>query len=367
MHNEGASTMDFSPILFDTVIIVAKNEDNARRDRRSLASFRPQRVEHFTSGDKALDFLRGNRVDIVLLDSQLDDMDATQFLRAARRDLRLKDVPVVMVTANSSREKVLDAIAQGCAGYILRPYSEDTFAKHVLRGCQVERVTEIERQQIADARDMIAAGNFDDAIEAFEEIISEQNMAQKYYDMGCRCLVRQKFGQAIIAFKKAIKFNDLFAEAYKGLADAYKAKGEIDEFKRYLQKAAEIHAQFNRLEETKELFIEILKYDQLSPNPFNSLGVKLRKSGDLAGALHAYTQALTLTPDDENIHFNMSKAYYFMGNVDGAKTSVEKALECDPSFEEGRKLYRKLYNREYPRPAAAPSDPRREIESVRDD
>lgn len=358
--------MDFSPILFDTVVIVARNEDNARRDRRSLASFRPQRVETFASGAKALEFLLANRVDMVLLDSQFEDMDAIQFLRATRRDMRLKDVPVVMVTAVSHREKVLDAIAQGCAGYILRPYSEETFAKHVLRGCQVERVTEIERQQIEDAREMIAAGNFDDAIEAFEEIISEQNMAQKYYDMGCRCLMRQKFGQAIIAFKKAIKLNDLFAEAYKGLADAYKAKGEIDEFKRYLQKAAEVHAQFNRLEETKELFIEILKYDPLSPNPFNSLGVKLRKSGDLAGALHAYTQALSLTPDDENVLFNMSKALYFMGDAESAKVKVERALELNPSFEEGRKLYRKLYNREYPRPAEV-GESRRKAESLRDD
>ncbi|QAZ68188.1 tetratricopeptide repeat protein [Solidesulfovibrio carbinolicus] len=358
--------MEFSPILFDTVVIVSKNEDNARRDRRSLASFRPQRVEVFTSGQKALAFLTANHVDMVLVDSNIEDMDAMQFLRAARRDLRLRDVPVVMVTANTSREQVLDAIAQGCAGYILRPYSEDTFAKHVLRGCQVERVTEIERQQIADAKDMMAAGNFDDAIEAFEEIISEQSQAQKYYDMGCRCLVRQKFGQAIIAFKKAIKINDLFAEAYKGLADAYKAKGELDEFKRYLQKAAEVHAQFNRLEETKELFIEILKYDPLSPNPFNSLGVKLRKSGDLAGALHAYTQALTLTPEDENIHFNISKAYYFMGNVESAKVNVEKALELSPGFEEGRKLYRKLYNREYPRPAGTGS-PKPAVAMARDD
>lgn len=358
--------MEFSPILFDTVVIVSKNEDNARRDRRSLASFRPQRVEVFASGQKALAFLSANHVDMVLVDNHIEDMDAMQFLRAARRDLRLRDVPVVMVTANTSREQVLDAIAQGCAGYILRPYSEDTFAKHVLRGCQVERVTEIERQQIADARDMMAAGNFDDAIEAFEEIISEQSQAQKYYDMGCRCLVRQKYGQAIIAFKKAIKLNDLFAEAYKGLADAYKAKGELDEFKRYLQKAAEVHAQFNRLEETKELFIEILKYDPLSPNPFNSLGVKLRKSGDLAGALHAYTQALTLTPEDENIHFNISKAYYFMGNVESAKVSVEKALELSPGFEEGRKLYRKLYNREYPRPAG-PGSPKPAVAMARDD
>lgn len=358
--------MDFSPILFDTVVIVSRNEENTRRDRRSLAPFRPRCVEQFTSGEKALAFLLANRVDMVLLDSQLDDMDGVQFLRATRRDMRLKDLPVVMVTAQSQRDKVLDAVAAGCAGYILRPYSAETFTKHVLRGCQVERVTEIEREQLEDAREMIAVGHFDDAIEAFEEIISEQNMAQKYYDMGCRCLVRQKYGQAIIAFKKAIKINDLFAEAYKGLADAYKGKGELDEFKHYLQKAAEIHAQFNRLEQTKELFIEILKYDPNTPNPFNSLGVKLRKSGDLAGALHAYNQALTLTPDDENVHFNMAKAYYFMGSTDRARECIEKALDFNPGFEEGRKLYRKLVGRDYPRLVAMPVAGRREAESLRD-
>uniref|UniRef100_I2Q3G0 Response regulator containing a CheY-like receiver domain and a GGDEF domain n=1 Tax=Desulfovibrio sp. U5L TaxID=596152 RepID=I2Q3G0_9BACT len=363
--------MDYSPILFDTVVIVTRNEENARRDRRSLAAFRPRRVEQFSSGEKALEFLTANRTDMVLLDGQLDDMDGTRFLRAARRDLRLKDVPVVLVTSESQRDKVLDAIAVGCAGYILRPYSQETFTKHVLRGCQVERVTEIEREQIEDAREMVAMGHFDDAIEAFEEIISEQNMAQKYYDMGCRCLIRQKYGQAIIAFKKAIKINDLFAEAYKGLADAYKGKGELDEFKRYLQKAAEIHAQFNRMEETKELFIEVLKYDPNTPNPFNSLGVKLRKSGDLAGALHAYQQALTLTPQDENIHFNMSKAFYFMGNTERARECVEKALDISPGFEEGRRLYRKLAGREFPRtgpgPGAGGGAARPEAESLRDE
>lgn len=359
--------MDFSPILFDTVVILTANDEHAKRDRRSLAPFRPQRLEQFSSGARALEFLAANRADMVLLDSQLDDMDATGFLRLVRRDMRLSRVPVVMVTTQSQRDVVLDAIAAGCAGYILRPYSEETFRKHVLRGCQIERVTEIEEQQIADAREMVAMGHFDDAIEAFEEVISEQNMAQKYYDMGCRCLVRQKYGQAIIAFKKAIKINDLFAEAYKGLADAYKGKGSLDDYKHYLQKAAEIHAQFNRMEETKELFIEILKYDPDTPNPFNSLGVKLRKSGDLPGALHAYHQALSLTPDDENIHFNMSKAHYFMGNVDDAKECVTKALDINPGFEEGRRLYRKLFAREFPRTAPAkPDAAKRQTSSLRD-
>jgi tetratricopeptide (TPR) repeat protein len=359
--------MDFSPILFDTVVIVTRNDDHAKRDKRSLAPFRPRRVEQFASGARAIEFLAANRVDMVLLDDLIEDMDAPRFLRLMRRDMKLSRVPVVMVTTLGQRDRVLDAIAAGCAGYILRPYSEETFGKHVLRGCQVERATEIEEQQLEDAREMVAMGNFDDAIEAFEEIISEQNMAEKYYDMGCRCLIRQKYGQAIIAFKKAIKLNDLFAEAYKGLADAYKGKGEIEEFKRYLQKAAEIHAQFNRMEQTKDLFIEILKYDPNTPNPFNTLGVKLRKSGDIAGALHAYKQALSLTPDDENIHFNMSKAYYFMGHTEQAADCVTKALDINPGFEEGRKLYRKLSGRDFPRPGSPPPHPARpETESLRD-
>jgi len=358
--------MDFSPILFDTVVIVTRNDDHAKRDRRSLAPFRPRRVEQFASAAAAMEFLSANRVDMILLDYGIEDMDALRFLRLLRRDRKLAQVPVVMVTTQSKRDKVLDAIAAGCAGYILRPYSEETFSKHVLRGCQVERVHEIEQQQLEDAREMVAMGNFDDAIEAFEEIISEQNMAEKYYDMGCRCLVRQKYGQAIIAFKKAIKINDLFAEAYKGLADAYKGKGELEEFKHYLQKAAEIHAQFNRLEQTKELFIEILKYDPNTPNPFNTLGVKLRKSGDIPGALHAYNQALSLTPDDENIHFNMSKAYYFLGNTEQAVVSVTRALEINPDFEEGGKLYRKLLGRDHPRPSPSSRASRPGTESLRD-
>jgi tetratricopeptide (TPR) repeat protein len=99
--------------------------------------------------------------------------------------------------------------------------------------------------------------------------------------------------------------------------------------------------------------------------------VRLRKSGDLAGAMHAYQQAVELTPEDENIFFNMSKAYYFMGNIAEAKINVEQALTLNPGFTEGRKLYRKLFNKEFPKPAPDETAGRRSSAayhaSVRDD
>ena len=158
-------------------------------------------------------------------------------------------------------------------------------------------------------------------------------------------MIQGKYGKAIVSYKKALKINDLFAEAYKGLADAYKGKGNIEACKKFLKKAADVHAQFDRLEETKTLFIEILKYESDTPNPFNSLGVTLRKQGDYPGAIHAYRQALELTPNDENIYFNMAKALYFMGKIEAASKEVNMALKMNPEFMEANKLYQRIHGK----------------------
>lgn len=348
------SDLTFSAERLDVVVLVSNSEDHIRRDRQTLKPLKPGQVFQFSTGSEAIDFLGENHADLVLVDAMLGDMDGVKFLRLLRLNMNLKELPVVMVTAESKKNRVLEAIAAGVDGYVLRPYSAETFQNHVTRAIKLERMAEVEQSQLIEARQALAEGRFDEAIETFESLVSEENQAQKFYDLGCTYLLRQKYGQAIIAFKKAVKLNDLFAEAYKGLAEAYKGKGDLDGYKHYLQRAAETFAHFNRLEETKDLFIEILKYDSDSPNPFNTLGVRLRKSGDLPGALHAYQQALELTPDDENIHFNMAKAYFFTGRVRLAQESILKALWLNPAFEEARKLHLKLFARDYNKPKDPP-------------
>lgn len=340
-------------VHLDVVVVVSNSEDHARRDRQALKKLRAGTVLQFTSGSEAIDFLGSQHADLVLVDSVIADMDGMKLLKLLRLNMNLKSTPVVMVTAEGQKNRVLESIAMGVDGYVLRPYSQDTFDNHIIRAMKLERVVEIEESQLQEGRALLAAGRYDEAIEAFEELVSEENEAQKYYDIGCKCLARQKYGQAIIAFKKAVKINDLFAEAYKGLAEAYKAKGDMQSYMSYLQRAAETYAHFNKMEETKELFIEILKYDSNCPNPFNTLGVKLRKAGDVAGALHAYQQALELTPEDENIHFNMAKAFFFMGNVEASQDALCKALFINPGFQEGRKLHFKIAGREYVAPKGA--------------
>lgn len=330
---------------YESAVILTNIEVHAKRDTTSINAFGVRNVKTFTSGVEAIDYLADNPVDLVLCDSSIDGMSGIKFAQIIRKNMSGRPMPIIMITLENKRDYVLDSIAAGCTGYILRPYSLDTFEKYLILANQLDNYPEIEEMELREAKDMVERGDFDDAIEAFEELISYQDEAQKYYDMGCQFMVQGKFGKAIVAYKKAVKINDLFAEAYKGLADAYKGKGDLDACKKFLKKAADVHAQFDRLEETKELFIEILKYDSETPNPFNSLGVNLRKQGDYPGAIHAYRQALELTPNDENIYFNMAKALYFMGHLEKASEEVIMSLKMNPEFREANKLYQRIHGK----------------------
>jgi len=346
-------------IPLNTILILSGNPAHLNRDRNALFKFKQARILSFSSGQAAMDFMSKKPViDLILCDAKLEDMSGISFLQNARGQESYKSTPIVMVTLDNHKNAVLDSVSAGCSGYILRPYSQETFERHVLFALQMERFSEIENHQLEIGKELVTMGDFDDAIEEFEEIVSMQNEAQKYFDLGTKYLINYKFGKAIIAFNKAIKINKLFAEAYKGLADAWKGKGDENRYKEFLQRAAEVYAELNRFDETRELFVEILKSDSEAPNPYNTLGVKLRRKSDYNGAIHAYNMAIELTPEDENIYYNVAKAYMYVGDKDKALQYLNNALDLNDDFPEALKLYSTIKGEKYV--SKGPARPRAE-------
>ncbi len=345
---------------FRHILIVSGVDVHAKRDQVTATAFAPDTLTVMESGAKAVDLISSTPVDLVLCDSDLSDMNGVKFVQIIKHNMNLKMLPVIMITLENRKQHVLDAIGAGCVGYILRPYTPETLEKYLLSANEINSYPEIEEMQLAEANELVSQGSFDEAIGAFEEILSLQDEAQRYYDMGFDYLLKELYGKAIIAFKKAVKINDLFAEAYKGLAEAYKGKGEEEKYALNMQKASEVFAQFDRMEEAKSAFIEVLKYERDVPNPYNSLGVRLRKQGDYKGAIHAYQRALELTPSDENIYFNLSRAFHFMGDIELSGEAISSALDLNPIFPEAEKLYLRIFNKDFvpaPNVNAAPTGP----------
>jgi len=206
---------------------------------------------------------------------------------------------------------------------------------------------EIEQELINASWDLVANGSFDEALDGFEEIVEElmeadKNPAEEYFEKGLNYLSQEKFGKAIIAFNKAIAMNEMYAEAYKGMADAYKGKGDMDNYQEYLTKAADIYAVQDSLDNVKELFIEILQNEPEAVNPFNRLGVKLRKEGDYGGAIKAYHQACTFTPNDPNLYYNMARAYTYAKDFESALNYTELSLRLDQNLAPAKALHKQI-------------------------
>ncbi|MBF0480718.1 MAG: tetratricopeptide repeat protein [Desulfovibrionaceae bacterium] len=331
--------------------VVCANAEESRRDRASLTRLNYARVVCFEAGREAFESLLQTPADVILTAFELRDMSGATLIKMLKGDSRTAHIPVIMVTHRNTKETVLRAISAGCAGYVLRPYSESVLQRHLNQARSAGRFDEIEREQLGHARELVLQGDFDAAIDEFSELAAAPEDAQHYFDLGTRYLLEQKYGKSIIAFNKAIKINELFAEAYRGLADAYKGKGDTEKYQQYLKRAADIYAFQDRLQETKELFAEILATDAYAVNPYNNLGVQLRHKGDLAGAIRAYARALELTPKDENIHYNVAKAYHLSGQTGAALTAITSALELNPSFEKAREIYSLIAKREWHVPA----------------
>lgn len=65
---------------------------------------------------------------------------------------------------------------------------------------------------------------------------------------------------------------------------------------------------------------------------FNKLGIALRGQGKWREAIDNYTRALTVSPDDEGLYYNMGMAYYDGKERSMAAKCFDNALEKNPDF-----------------------------------
>ncbi|WP_419784629.1 tetratricopeptide repeat protein [Maridesulfovibrio sp.] len=66
---------------------------------------------------------------------------------------------------------------------------------------------------------------------------------------------------------------------------------------------------------------------------FNIFGIALRKNKHYSEAISFYTKALEINQDDENLHFNIARAYFDIDDKEKALSHIEEALRINPDQE----------------------------------
>jgi|ERR1051326_9121456 two-component system chemotaxis response regulator CheY len=82
-------------------------------------------VHEAGDGAEALNALKTAKVDLILSDINMPNMDGLELLGKLKNDDSLKNVPVIMVSTEGSQTKVLEAVQLGAAGYVRKPFTPD--------------------------------------------------------------------------------------------------------------------------------------------------------------------------------------------------------------------------------------------------
>lgn len=82
-------------------------------------------------GSTALPMLQTGTYEFLITDWNMPGMQGIDLLKAVRADPNLATLPVLMVTAESKREQIVEAAQAGVNGYIVKPFTAQTLKEKI--------------------------------------------------------------------------------------------------------------------------------------------------------------------------------------------------------------------------------------------
>ena len=108
------------------VLVVDDYKTMVRIIRNLLKQLNFNNVDEASDGSAALRKLREGNFGLVVSDWNMEPMTGLQLLKEVRADNALKDIPFIMVTAESKTENVIAAKQAGVSNYIVKPFNAAT-------------------------------------------------------------------------------------------------------------------------------------------------------------------------------------------------------------------------------------------------
>lgn len=94
------------------------------------------------SGREALDMVKADKPDLILLDVMMPEMDGIEVCQRLQADSETKTIPVIFITARTSKEGKIEGLGVGAVDYITKPIDLDETLARVqtqLRFVQINR------------------------------------------------------------------------------------------------------------------------------------------------------------------------------------------------------------------------------------
>jgi two-component system KDP operon response regulator KdpE len=104
-------------------ILVVDDDSQIRRVMRATLAARSYQVGDARTGEEALERLRSETYDLVLLDMNMPGMDGLETCRAIRTGQSDSDLAIIMLTVRNTERDKVEALDAGADDYVTKPFS----------------------------------------------------------------------------------------------------------------------------------------------------------------------------------------------------------------------------------------------------
>ncbi|HRQ59931.1 MAG TPA: response regulator [Alphaproteobacteria bacterium] len=103
-----------------------------------LVSIGIKDIKFAANGNDALEEIKssqnaGKIFDVIMADWNMPMMNGFELLQKVRGELKLSKTAFVMITAESEKGKIMEALQAGVTSYIVKPFSPEDISKHMAK------------------------------------------------------------------------------------------------------------------------------------------------------------------------------------------------------------------------------------------
>jgi DNA-binding response OmpR family regulator len=103
-------------------ILIVDDDPSNIRLLEDMLSTQGYTISTATNGAEALQSLEKQKVDLILLDIIMPDMDGYNVCIEIKNNAELRDIPIIFVTAKTETEDLVRGFEAGAVDYVIRPY-----------------------------------------------------------------------------------------------------------------------------------------------------------------------------------------------------------------------------------------------------
>ncbi len=134
------------------ILAVDDEEFNLKLLLRHLDKEGLSNVSTASNGLEALKAMRGDAFDLVLMDIEMPEMDGIATLEALKSDMKLRDIPVIMISGVESMESIVKCIGLGAEDYLSKPFNPVMLRARVNASLEKKRLRDMESNHLSQIK-----------------------------------------------------------------------------------------------------------------------------------------------------------------------------------------------------------------------